>query len=200
MVCYTALLQWKLTNTKVLCFRTLNLKIAELRFGPRKSQWEGMLFSQSCLILWDLMDCSPSGSSVHGIFQARILAWVTIPFSRDLPNPGIKARHPALQADSLLSEPPGKPRKPQIRVYLLTFKKLCLSCWDTHKSGAQDTCAGSVFALESDSLFCSAFHFLDEAGTPPWVSFPGPLSPGRWGWPLPFFLVETQQECSQILK
>ena len=28
------------------------------------------------------MDCGPSGSSVHGIFQARILEWVTIPFSR----------------------------------------------------------------------------------------------------------------------
>ena len=32
--------------------------------------------SQSCLTLCDPMDCSPSGSSVHGIFQARILEWV----------------------------------------------------------------------------------------------------------------------------
>ena len=32
-----------------------------------------------------------------------------MPSSRDLPNPGIKPRSPALQADSLLSEPPGKP-------------------------------------------------------------------------------------------
>ena len=30
---------------------------------------------------FDTMDCSPSGSSVHGIFQARILEWVAIPFS-----------------------------------------------------------------------------------------------------------------------
>ena len=35
------------------------------------------------------MDCSLPGSSVHGIFQARILEWVAIPFSRDLPDPGI---------------------------------------------------------------------------------------------------------------
>ena len=35
------------------------------------------------------MDCSSSGSSVHGIFQVRILEWVAISFSRDLPNPGI---------------------------------------------------------------------------------------------------------------
>ena len=33
---------------------------------------------QSCLTLWDPMDCSPPGSSVHGIFQARILEWVAI--------------------------------------------------------------------------------------------------------------------------
>ena len=38
-----------------------------------------------------------------------MLEWVAISFSRDLPNPGIEPRSPALQADSLLSEPPGKP-------------------------------------------------------------------------------------------
>jgi len=43
------------------------------------------------------------------ISQARILEWVAISFSQDLPNPGIKPAFPALQADSLLSEPPGKP-------------------------------------------------------------------------------------------
>ena len=37
---------------------------------------------QSCLTLCDSMDCSPPGSSVHGIFQARILEWVAISFSR----------------------------------------------------------------------------------------------------------------------
>ena len=40
------------------------------------------LVTKSCLTLCDLMDCSPSGSSVHGISQARILEWVAIPFSR----------------------------------------------------------------------------------------------------------------------
>ena len=37
---------------------------------------------QSCPALCDPMDCSPPGSSVHGILQARILEWVAIPFSR----------------------------------------------------------------------------------------------------------------------
>ena len=53
------------------------------------------------------MDCSPPGSSVHGILQARILEWVAIPFPGDLPDPGIKPGPPALQADSLPSESPG---------------------------------------------------------------------------------------------
>ena len=42
-----------------------------------------MLVTQSCLTLCDLPDCSPPGSSVHEIFQARILEWVAISFSRD---------------------------------------------------------------------------------------------------------------------
>ena len=62
-----------------------------------------------CLTLWDPMDCSTSGSSVHGILQARILEWVAIPFSRGSSRPRIKSISPALQADSLPSEPSGKP-------------------------------------------------------------------------------------------
>ena len=42
-----------------------------------------VLVAQSCLTLWDHMDCSLPGSSVHGILQARILEWVAILFSRD---------------------------------------------------------------------------------------------------------------------
>ena len=44
----------------------------------------------SCVQLCDPMDCSPPGSSVHGILQARILEWVTMPPPGDLPNPGTK--------------------------------------------------------------------------------------------------------------
>ena len=53
------------------------------------------------------MDCSLSGSSIHGIFQARILKWVAFPAPGYLPDPGIEPVSPALQADSLLSELPG---------------------------------------------------------------------------------------------
>ena len=44
----------------------------------------------SCLTLCDPADCGLPVSSVFGIFQARILKWVGVSHSRDLPNPGIK--------------------------------------------------------------------------------------------------------------
>ena len=40
--------------------------------------------TQSCLTLSDPMDCSLPGSSVHGIFQAKVLEWGTIAFSFDI--------------------------------------------------------------------------------------------------------------------
>ena len=39
------------------------------------------MHAQSCPTLCDSMDCSPPGSSVHGIFQARILKWIAISFA-----------------------------------------------------------------------------------------------------------------------
>ena len=39
--------------------------------------------AQSCLILWDPMDCNLLGFSVHGILQARILEWIAISFSKE---------------------------------------------------------------------------------------------------------------------
>ena len=69
-----------------------------------------MLVTQSYLTLCDPMNCSPPGSSVHGLLQARTLEWAATVSSRDLPKTVIKPRSPALQADSLLSEPQGSPR------------------------------------------------------------------------------------------
>ena len=44
--------------------------------------------------LCDPMDCALLGASVHGIFQARILAWLPLPIPGDLPNSGIEAMSP----------------------------------------------------------------------------------------------------------
>ena len=61
--------------------------------------------------LCDPVNCSPPGSSVHGD-SPRQEYWRGLPCPPpgDLPNLGIKPRSPALQADSLPSEPPGKPK------------------------------------------------------------------------------------------
>ena len=66
--------------------------------------------TESCPTLCDPMDYRLPGSSVHWIFQARILVWVAFPPPGDLPDPGIKPRSPTLQVNSLPAEPPGKPK------------------------------------------------------------------------------------------
>ena len=77
-----------------------------------------MLVVQPHPTLCDTTDYSPPAFSVDRIHQARILEWVAIPFSRGSSDPGIELRSPALQADSLPSEPPGKPKK----LYSASFK------------------------------------------------------------------------------
>ena len=52
----------------------------------------GRSVTQSCLILCDPVDCSPPGSSVHGIFQARTLEWVAISSSRGSSQPKDETR------------------------------------------------------------------------------------------------------------
>ena len=54
------------------------------------------LVIKSCPTLGDPTDCSPPGSSVHGISQASILEWVASSSPGDLPDPGIEPGSPAL--------------------------------------------------------------------------------------------------------
>ena len=71
-----------------------------------------VLVTWLCLTLCKPMNCSPPGSSVHGILQAGTLERAAIflpPGGR--PSPVIQPGSPALLADSLPSEPPGKPSR-----------------------------------------------------------------------------------------
>ena len=69
------------------------------------------MHAQSCTAFFDPMNCNPAGSSVHGIFQTRILKWVAISFSRESSWP----RNPhllqlfALAGGCFTTEPPGRP-------------------------------------------------------------------------------------------
>ena len=64
--------------------------------------------AQSCPTLWDPMDCSLPGSSVHWIFLGKNTGVGShFLLQGSLPDPEIESRSPALQADSLLSETSG---------------------------------------------------------------------------------------------
>ena len=71
-----------------------------------------VLVVQSCPTLCDPMDCSPSGSSVHGILQARILEWEAIPFSRGCSGPRDRTRVSCTAGEFFWSEPLGEDPNP----------------------------------------------------------------------------------------
>ena len=83
---------WTVALQQILFFFFFfNIYFIEIKFQVRskviqlyiyfKIIFHYVLVAWWCLTLHDLMDCSPSGSSVHGILQARILEWVAISFS-----------------------------------------------------------------------------------------------------------------------
>ena len=79
----------------------------------------------SCLTLWDCMDYSLPGSSVHWFLQAWLLKWVTIsPPSGDLPYSGFKPMSPALAGRLFTTEPPGK----HIYIYVYIYIHICIFC------------------------------------------------------------------------
>ena len=59
---------------------------------------------------WDPMDCSPPGSSTHGISQARILEWLAIPFSRGSFQSRDQTHISCIAGRFFTTEPPGKPK------------------------------------------------------------------------------------------
>ena len=96
---------------------------------------KSLSLSNSC----NPMDCSLPGSSVHGIFQARVLEWVAVSFSRGSSQPRDRTGSPALQADALSSEPPGKPPTPHKKMPATAAKSLqsCPTLCDPTDSSPQ---------------------------------------------------------------
>ena len=68
-----------------------------------------VLVVQSCPSLCDLLDCSPPGSSLLGIFQARILEWFAISFSKGSSWPRDRTQVSCIVGGFLTTEPAGKP-------------------------------------------------------------------------------------------
>ena len=62
----------------------VRISINTVRFLKTPLYCQQALVAQLCLTLCDPMDCSPPGTSVHGILQTRILKWVAIPYSTEM--------------------------------------------------------------------------------------------------------------------
>ena len=90
---------WKLENFSIVFNILIIINIWWLNFITH-------LYATSYAITqsWATL-CNPMDHTVHGLLQSRILKWVAGPFSKGSSQP----RYPALQADSLLAEPPRKP-------------------------------------------------------------------------------------------
>ena len=102
------------SNSCPLSWWCHSLFLKQYIYSCPKNNHISCLHAQQCTTFYDPIDCSPPGSSVHGIFQARLLEWVAISFSREPSQPRDQTyvpASPALKGRFLTSEPPGKPQK-----------------------------------------------------------------------------------------
>ena len=63
------------------------IKYTVVKLLPCRVKWKWSEVAQLCVTLCDPMDCSLPGSSIHGIFQASVLEWVAISFSKESSRP-----------------------------------------------------------------------------------------------------------------
>ena len=89
----------------------LQTRHSSLSMHPTSLKWS---LAQSCPTLCDPMDCSLQGSSVHGLFQARVLEWVAMPSSRWSSQPRDQTWVSCNAGRFFTTEPPGKPYKVRI--------------------------------------------------------------------------------------
>ena len=122
--------------------------------------------TQLCPALCNLMDCSPPGSCVHGILQARILEWVAIPSPGDLPNPALPLCRQILYH---LSHQ-GSPLSPNSVLILQTWNIRCLSpsSWFLPQT-FNTVCPSPALSLENSYTPTSALHLLLETHILPQV-------------------------------
>ena len=135
---------------------------------------EKVLVIQSCLTLCNPMDCSPQAALSMEFSKQEYWSGLPFPPPWDLPNPRIKPRSPAWQANSLPSEPPGEPKllifywqkavdvdKPNVEPEKCTTYREAVA---TRHTGRQWVTAASQVALEiRGGTFWDAFFFLMTA-------------------------------------
>ena len=132
--------------------------------------WSESEVAQSCPTLCSPMDCSLPGSSIHGIFQARVLQLVAISFSRRSSRPRDWTPVSRIVGRRLPSEPPGK-FKEQQKVMFPRMKKSCISTEEKIDALRQSS-KGKISLAPSDDIkeprLCSwhqrPHHFYVEGG------------------------------------
>ena len=105
-----------------------------------------MSVARFCSTVCDLMDYSPSGSSVHGILQARILEWLPFSSPGDLPNPRIESRAPTSHRQIL---------------YHLSHQGCPKSYWGGCRQG-------NIWLILEPPVGLSSFVWFHEALFQPW--------------------------------
>ena len=129
--------------------------------------------AQSCPTLSDPMDCSLPGSSVHGIFQVRVLEWGAIAFSDPLDYPCLN--YPR-QSESLLSSALTLQAPPLMLIICLKHTQKSIRYKNTHgKSSAAATAAAK--SLQSCPTLCDPID-----GSPPGSPVPGILQARTLEW------------------
>ena len=123
-----------------------------------------VLVAQLCPTLCNPVDCSPPGPSVHEILQARILEWVAISFSRGSSQSRNQTHISCIEADSLLSEPPGKPVHLSVLlkyIYLFTYFWLC---WAFLLHALFSSCneQGLLSSCGAQASHCSGFSYAEH--------------------------------------
>ena len=115
------------------------------------------------------MDCSPPGSSVHWILQARILEWVAMPVSR-----GSSRTSPALTVGFFTTEPPGKPFK-----YIIYWQKEEHTPEDPNDHFWRAKSKNGVLGAKAGHSVCS-LHSTPPKG---WANHLSPIFGHRYTWP-----------------
>ena len=114
---------------------------------------EKVKVTQSCLILCDPTDCSPPGSSVHGISQAGLLEWAAISYSR-----GSSPRRDATLGRSMMR------RNLALRVkHSILSGCLCQGLWDSSQGSDQEV-SGSYSCPNAQCPTLSLWGFVIKTG------------------------------------
>ena len=114
---------------------------------------------QSCPTLCDPMDPSPPGSSVHGIFQARVLEWVAIPFSRgsSRPRDGTPVSWVTCIARWILYHWATRKLYLLLCTWACLVAQLCLTLGDPMDCSPPDSSVHGIFPCRNTGMGCHSF-------------------------------------------